>query len=249
MVSDIAQGKRTLGVGTFQDRLVSFFYILFGLFPVDIYLYDLSDMEELNLLLAESVMIRRLKSEVLKQLPPKIRKLVILDPNLVKLESKTLKQSATAFLVAKESKISEAEKRSKMLEYYSITAHAKLPAITAYLRDLIDSGRKFIVFAHHKVMLDGICDDLDTLNCKYIRIDGQTSSEDRQHSVDAFQSREDVRVAVLSIMAANSGITLTAAGLVCFAEMSWNPGVSLEGVLTVTCIRSNVTFLSDLDPS
>lgn len=59
----------------------------------------------------------------------------------------------------------------------------------------------------------------------YIRIDGRTSPEERMASVTRFQNRDDVQVAVLSITAANTGITLTAAQLVIFAELYWNPGV------------------------
>ena len=44
-------------------------------------------MEELKLLLEQRLMIRRMKSEVLPQLPSKQRKMVILDPNLVKSKS------------------------------------------------------------------------------------------------------------------------------------------------------------------
>lgn len=42
---------------------------------------------------------------------------------------------------------------------------------------------------------------------------------------DAFQLKDNVRVAVLSITAANTGLTLTSANLVVFAELFWNPGV------------------------
>lgn len=61
----------------------------------------------------------------------------------------------------------------------------------------------------------------------YIRIDGKTSSEERKSVCDQFQSEDMYRVAVLSICAANSGITLTAAKLVIFAELYWNPGVRI----------------------
>lgn len=44
-------------------------------------------------------------------------------------------------------------------------------------------------------------------------------------SVQKFQNRDDMKVAVLSITAANTGITLTSAQLVIFAELYWNPGV------------------------
>lgn len=68
---------------------------------------------------------------------------------------------------------------------------------------------------------------LFSMNCviSYIRIDGKTSSEERKCVCDQFQSEDMYRVAVLSICAANSGITLTAANLVVFAELYWNPGV------------------------
>ena len=59
-----------------------------------------------------------------------------------------------------------------------------------------------------------------------MRIDGRSSAEQRGFLCDRFQRDETVRVAVLSITAANSGINLAAASLVVFAELFWNPGVS-----------------------
>ena len=60
-----------------------------------------------------------------------------------------------------------------------------------------------------------------------MRIDGRSSTEQRGFLCDRFQRDETVRVAVLSVTAANSGINLSAASLVVFAELFWNPGVSL----------------------
>lgn len=59
----------------------------------------------------------------------------------------------------------------------------------------------------------------------YIRIDGSTSSADRETRCQQFQLSERHSVAVLSITAANMGLTLSAANLVVFAELFWNPGV------------------------
>ena len=59
----------------------------------------------------------------------------------------------------------------------------------------------------------------------FIRIDGATPSEQRTQLVEKFQTDENCLCALLSICAANSGITLTAASLVCFAELYWNPGI------------------------
>jgi len=61
-----------------------------------------------------------------------------------------------------------------------------------------------------------------------MRIDGRSNAEQRGFLCDRFQRDETIRVAVLSITAANSGINLSAASLVVFAELFWNPGVSFS---------------------
>lgn len=60
---------------------------------------------------------------------------------------------------------------------------------------------------------------------RYIRIDGKTNPEQRKHQIDKFQEQDDYLAAILSITAANAGVTLTAANLVVFTELFWNPGV------------------------
>lgn len=87
---------------------------------------------------------------------------------------------------------------------------------------------KFIIFAHHRVMLDAISDCLSELRVNYIRIDGQTRSDLRADYVDTFQKKNSCKVAVLSLKACNSGITLTAAEMIVFAELDWNPSVCIE---------------------
>ncbi|PBC26166.1 SWI/SNF-related matrix-associated actin-dependent regulator of chromatin subfamily A protein [Apis cerana cerana] len=49
--------------------------------------------------------------------------------------------------------------------------------------------------------------------------------ERRKYEIDKFQNNDSYIAAVLSITAANAGITLTAAQLVIFAELFWNPGI------------------------
>lgn len=62
---------------------------------------------------------------------------------------------------------------------------------------------------------------------RFIRIDGKMNPERRKYEIDKFQNNDSYIAAVLSITAANAGITLTAAQLVIFAELFWNPGVLL----------------------
>lgn len=65
-------------------------------------------------------------------------------------------------------------------------------------------------------------------NVVYIRIDGSTPSAERQQLCEKFQFSTSSCVAVLSITAANMGLTLHSADLVIFAELFWNPGVRRE---------------------
>jgi len=80
-----------------------------------------------------------------------------------------------------------------------------------------------------------------------MRIDGRSSAEQRGVLCDRFQRDETVRVAVLSITAANAGINLSSASLVIFAELFWNPGVSVTAHFVRRIFGLIVIYLVDLE--
>ncbi|KRY14852.1 SWI/SNF-related matrix-associated actin-dependent regulator of chromatin subfamily A-like protein 1 [Trichinella patagoniensis] len=147
-----------------------------------------SNLEELQLILKETIMLRRTKDQVLSQLPPKIRKVVVLNKQLINLGLESLQS-------AKEKMDQSFGKHEYLLSYFAETAQAKIQATIEYISELIESNQKFIIFAHHMIMLDAISEFLSSKVCK------------------------------LSITAASTGLTLTSARLVVFAELFWNPGV------------------------
>ena len=95
-------------------------------------------------------MIRRLKSEVLSQLPSKQRQMIILDPAAIKTKSKEMDEQAK--LMGKKS-LSSSERRSVLLEWFNMTGRAKTKAVLDYVKDLLEGDKKFICFAHHQVDL------------------------------------------------------------------------------------------------
>jgi len=116
-------------------------------------------------------------------------------------------------------------KNRLLMELFRDAGSAKLPACVEFIKDRLEGGEgKFIVFGHHVDVLDGVCHYLVQHKVRHIRIDGSTPSIKRSGLVNLFQEEEDVRVAVLSMTAAGSGITLTKANTVIFAELFWNPG-------------------------
>lgn len=93
------------------------------------------------------------------------------------------------------------------------------------MKGLIRKNIKLLVFAHHQCMMNAITACLEKLEVNHIRIDGATRNDLRTKLVHTFQTKESCRVAVLSLKACNAGITLTAAKMVVFAELDWNPSV------------------------
>ena len=88
--------------------------------------------------------------------------------------------------------------------------------------------RKVLIFAHHQIVLDTIQVEVNKRKLGSIRIDGKTPSHQRTALCDSFQNDDSIRVAVLSITAAGVGITLTAASVVVFAEIHFNPGYLVQ---------------------
>jgi SNF2 family DNA or RNA helicase len=181
--------------------------------------------EELNILLSTSVMIRRLKREVLTQLPSKRRMRIPLDPD--RMQQDTLREVAQRVQKMSASELDADgifDGNVNIAELFRVTAEAKLGAVTDYVEHLLHLGTKFLLFAHHHFMLDALQRKLEDLRVEFIRIDGKTAPHQRPDRVGQFQNQESVRVALLSITAAGVGLTLTAAHTVVFAELYWVPG-------------------------
>uniref|UniRef100_A0A8C0AV48 Zinc finger RANBP2-type containing 3 n=1 Tax=Buteo japonicus TaxID=224669 RepID=A0A8C0AV48_9AVES len=187
-----------------------------------------SNLEELHQLLSE-IMIRRLKNDVLTQLPPKVRQRIPFD-----LPQAAAKNLNTTFAEweklmrnlnsdATESHFSEV--MNLITRMYKETAIAKAGAVKDYIKMMLQNDKlKFLVFAHHLSMIQACTEAVIENKVRYIRIDGSVPSAERIHLVNQFQKDPDTRVAILSIQAAGQGLTFTAATHVVFAELYWDPG-------------------------
>ncbi|XP_069377575.1 DNA annealing helicase and endonuclease ZRANB3 isoform X2 [Paralichthys olivaceus] len=189
-----------------------------------------SNLKELHQQLSQ-IMIRRLKAEVLSQLPTKIRQCIPFD-----LPDKAAKEATASY--AKWERLmkglgsggnamdnSVTEVMGLVNQMYTQTAIAKAGAVKDYIKMMLEAEQlKFLVFAHHLTMLQACTEAAMEAKTGYIRIDGSVPSSLRIQLVHKFQSDPQTRVAILSIQAAGQGLTLTAASHVVFAELCWNPG-------------------------
>lgn len=183
-----------------------------------------SHLDELHQRLSE-IMIRRLKNQVLTQLPPKIRQRILFD-----LPKDAAKEASASFeqwerLMSSQSESQFGEVMSLITHMYKQTAIAKAGAVKDYIKMMLETEElKFLVFAHHLSMLQACTEAVIEAKAGYIRIDGSVPSAERIQLVHRFQNDPGTRVAILSIQAAGQGLTFTAASHVVFAELYWNPG-------------------------
>lgn len=204
-----------------------------------------NDLEALNRHLRESCMIRRMKKDVLTELPAKVRKIQLLeDAAIVKREraaiDRILEQSASREQLQADAELAKAagnieEYQNAVRQLQGIgripfeeisrvrheTAVAKAPMVVEEVKELLAQTEKVLVFGHHRDVLDILQQGLAEYGT--MRIDGGMDKAERDAAVQAFQNDRSVRVGILSIMAAGVGLTLTKATLVVFAEEDWVP--------------------------
>lgn len=93
------------------------------------------------------------------------------------------------------------------------------------------TGRhKILVFSQFVKMLGLIQDELAKLNIEYEYLDGQSSSKQREQSVNRFQENENLRVFLISLKAGGTGLNLTAADYVYLIDPWWNPAVENQAI-------------------
>ena len=181
--------------------------------------------EELRVILESTVMVRRMKGDILNELPPKRRVKINLDAHIVAHDRSEIEKFNSRFKGPQEVKMSE---NDPLMNAYAKTAEIKLKPVLNYLELVLEKEKKFILFAYHRTMVDGVCEFLAKKKITFIKIDGSTPTKDRQEGCEMFQRDERCKAAVLSITAAGVGLTLTAAQLVVFAELYFNPGALIQ---------------------
>jgi len=196
-----------------------------------------SNAHELNWILTTAFMVRRLKRDVLTQLPPKTRHTIWLEVKTSELTEvktgfskwKSLNDSIYKLPSGSEQQRQQMFERQQTISIlFNATAVAKCNSVVAWVLNALDEGRSFIFFAYHKCILDAVEEAVLTAGLSYMRIDGTTPAQKRQENVDQFQSDPGVRIAILSIMAAGTGITLTRVSECVMGELFWVPGVMIQ---------------------
>lgn len=205
-----------------------------------------SNAKELSDRLRSGLMLRRLKKDVWRDMPSKLRKIVEIPNTLesvaaIKAESEKFEifreQLEGMMLAAELAKVSDNKNDYKnavkaltdgvklafdeMATVRKQTAISKLPAVIAGLKELFDDDptHKIILFGHHREVLL-------TLQAEFPQaamIIGGISAEEKNRQVEKFQNEPACNLFLGGLRAAAEGITLTASSHVIFIEEDWTP--------------------------
>jgi SWI/SNF-related matrix-associated actin-dependent regulator 1 of chromatin subfamily A len=209
-----------------------------------------SNTEELGMKLRETCMVRRQKSQVLSEMPDKMRQIIPLPTNgadkAVQAEAKAYTSYETQTKDARntlarlrkagvkadsdEHRAAVSEMKAQMVSFGDIarlrheTAIRKIDVASDAIMEAVDSSKHVIVFAHHKDVLDGINSKLNTAGITTTVLTGETPINARQQIVDDFQAGT-TQVFLGSTAACGVGLTLTKSSHVIFVEMEWTPAI------------------------
>ncbi|MBT8036590.1 MAG: DEAD/DEAH box helicase [Verrucomicrobiae bacterium] len=193
-------------------------------------------------------MLRRTKSLVAKDLPPKIESIVWCDPSRLQREhyqgilqhgaakvdalreqggaSGARMQMLTVLLRLRQSCCDLRLLDSEMKKAEVSDVSAKLARLMELLDEAQRGGHRVLVFSQFTTMLGLIRDELDREDIDYCYLDGAT--RDRSAVVDRFQQPAGPPVFLISLKAGGYGLTLTAADTVVLFDPWWNPAVEAQ---------------------
>jgi len=180
---------------------------------------------ELHQKLSESIMIRRLKKDVLKELPDKIRTFTPIDLDNLKeyqeAESNFINWMKVNRGSAAAEKASNAQALAEIEVLKQLAVKGKLNEVINWVENFLESGEKLILFANHKFVIDALMEKFKNLA---VKIDGSVGMDKRHMAVDRFQNSDEIRLFIGNIKAAGVGLTLTSSSNVAFIELPWTPG-------------------------
>jgi SNF2 family DNA or RNA helicase len=171
---------------------------------------------------------RRLKAEVLPQLPAKTRAVVpvALDNEP---EYRLAEQDVIAWLRSQpldlrelDAKVAAALRAERLVRLNALkllAARGKLHAALLWIHDFLTSGEPLVVFARHREIQHAVIERFPSA----LHVLGEDSQRARDEAVRAFQERDGNQLIVCSIEVAGQGITLTRSTNVGFLELDWTP--------------------------
>jgi len=180
--------------------------------------------QELHDILRKTIMIRRLKQDVLKDLPPKSRSVIPIPTN----NKKEYHQAKVDFIgwlekvdPEKADKASKAIALTRIEKLKQLSTAGKMKLAVEWIENFITSEKLVVFTTHHRPV-----DDLvKHFGNKTVVIDGRVNLNQRQQAQDRFNKDSSCRILIAQLKSGGVGLNLQwDCANVAFLELGWTPG-------------------------
>jgi SWI/SNF-related matrix-associated actin-dependent regulator of chromatin subfamily A-like protein 1 len=185
-----------------------------------------TNIPKLHKILTESIMLRRLKKDVLLELPEKTTSFIPIELTNQK-EYDFAEKDFIQFV--KEQKGHEAAERASNAESIQkietlkqLAVKGKLKGAINWIKDFLECDKKLVIVTTHTFVIDELIKAFPGISLK---LDGSITGEKRQEVVDNFQKDPVYKLFIMNLKAGGVGITLTASSDVVILELGWNPKI------------------------
>ena len=191
-------------------------------------------------------LLRRIKSEVLTDLPDKQEFVVRVELSAwQRLQYDRLTESAISVLSA-DGTVSNKKLHNSMMQLRKTANHpflfldeyrldgdivrvsGKFEVLDRMLPKLVDTGHKVLIFSQMTSLLDLLGEYLDWRCIDFYRLDGSTSLDERRERMNSFNREDRVKVFILSTRAGGLGVNLQTADTVIIFDSDFNPQMDLQ---------------------
>ena len=185
--------------------------------------------------MVEPFILRRLKKDVLKELPEKIEETYFVEmnqeeknlyqANLVKI-NETLAQSIDVNtnkieVLAMLTKLRQICIDPRLLYEDISSSSSKINACIELIKKSIENKQRILLFSSFTTVLDLVAQECDNLSIPYFMLTGETNKVKRNQLVEDFQN-EAVPLFLISLKAGGTGLNLTKASVVIHLDPWWN---------------------------
>ena len=188
----------------------------------------------------KTFILRRTKSTVLQELPPRTEQTLFIDmsaeessfyealrrqalTNIANLDE-TQSGQKKIHILAEITRLRQACCHPRLAQKEITLASSKLKAFSHLVDDLLQNNHQALVFSQYVGYLSLVRETLDEKKIAYQYLDGSTPAAERKKQIQAFQEGRSP-LFLLSLKAGGSGLNLTAADYVIHLDPWWNPAV------------------------
>lgn len=190
-----------------------------------------SNLSELQILLRKTVMVRRLKRDVLADLPPKTRRIVefsptgelkkAIDAERAMFADEDAYKAHLNEIVTKLARPGASIGERAVLRKKMAIAKTEMKDVMTYLDTAEEESEKVILFCWHREVWSRL---MAYFGNRAVGMNGDTPMKDRQAAVDAFQQNPRIHWIIGNITTMGTGLTLTASNRVIMFEIDDVPG-------------------------